>query len=87
MSGPDPRINWTDDPDLGDYIEFLRQRGLYEIVFRNAGVACVMYCGDYDNDGFVRPDWKDHLAVCSYKPSVGSAVEAAMAWLEDKRPQ
>ena len=53
-------------------IESLRDCGLYEILFRNAGVGCVFYTGPSD----LPKNWRDSLVVDRYYPTFTEAIDA-----------
>jgi hypothetical protein len=62
--------------DLAHMIQALRARGLYNIMFRNAGVGLLFYEGVYDEEGFPPGDWKKDLRVNKYYDTLIEAVEA-----------
>ena len=53
----------------------LRDHGLYDIVFRNAGVACIFYEGAGVNVGD-DDAWKNDLKLYAYHDSLEKAVRA-----------
>lgn len=67
----------SDFPSLEFKITALRDAGLYDIMFRNAGVGCLFYEGPRDDDGFaVTGEWKRHLVVNKYYPTFSQAIDA-----------
>jgi hypothetical protein len=70
-------------PSLEDKIAHLRSVGLYEIMFRNAGVGCLFYTGPYDDEGYPPSLWKQHLSVERYYPSFTAAIDAEYERLKD----
>jgi hypothetical protein len=63
---------------LEDKIDFLREKGLYDILFRNAGVGLMFYLAPMGIpiEEFPNDSWKQHLYVHSYYPTFDEAVEA-----------
>ena len=65
--------------DLGSRIEELREYGLHNIMFRNAGVGLLFF---EPPEGFeINPmeqddTWKQYLVVSRYYPTLIEAVEA-----------
>lgn len=62
--------------DAMQKLEIIKQmRVIYNICFRNAGVGFQFYRGDFSdmgNDG----EWRKHLHIDKYYPSLAEAIEA-----------
>ncbi len=70
----------TSFPSLAFKIGFLRSVGLYDIMFRNAGVGLLFYTGPVDENGWI-PEatsrtWRDYLVVDRYYPDFDAAIDA-----------
>jgi hypothetical protein len=80
---PAPRLGRPVTPaEVLEGIEELRDRGLHNILFRNAGVGLLFYEGTYDDDGWpqqTRPPVP--LVVHAYYPDLTTAVAAELARL------
>jgi hypothetical protein len=68
---------------IEDKLDHLRSVGLYDIMFRNAGVGCLFYTGPYDDEGFPPGQWKQHLSVDRYYSSFTVAIDAEYERLKE----
>lgn len=60
-------------------IDALREKGLHDIMFRNAGIGMLFFepPPEYDTDDLQNdPNWRRHLHVKNYHASLKEAVDA-----------
>lgn len=61
---------------LLEKLDDLRDAGLHDIMFRNAGVGCLFYEGGPGPLSLRDDSWKQHLIVRKYYPTFEAAIEA-----------
>lgn len=65
-----------------DSIEKLRERGLHQILFRNAGVGFQFYEPPEGFEIEINRSWKKYLIIRQYYPTLEEALSAELARLE-----
>lgn len=85
LSGAEARfdqalLSWAaeDDRSLAEKIEILQGQRLYNICFRNAGVACMFATAAEDD-----PGWRKGLTVHRYYPDIEASVNAEIERLRN----